>query len=73
MEPIFTKKPPSESKVAKLKQNMIDTCDLIENFWLKDKKYICGDHITIADLLATTELEQPSIKTSYFYFFSAGS
>lgn len=38
---------------------MVTACDSIENHWLKNK-YICGDEISIADILAASELEQPS-------------
>lgn len=39
---------------------MIIACDAFENVWLKEStKFILGDKLTIADLLATTELEQP--------------
>ncbi len=32
----------------------------IENVFLKDHDYLCGDDITIADLLGVCELMQPS-------------
>ncbi len=35
------------------------TLDFIETVYLKDRDYICGDDITIADLLAVCELMQP--------------
>lgn len=40
---------------------MMEVCDKINDIWLKDgKKYVAGDNITVADLLAITELDQLS-------------
>lgn len=52
----------SESRLAQAKIEMEATLDVIENVWLKPKeqKFIAGDKISIADLLAACELEQTS-------------
>ena len=40
---------------------MHKTLDAIENIWLEngEKKYLCGDKISVADIVACCELEQP--------------
>lgn len=53
-------------KVAILEQRMIENLDKLENIWLKNKPYLCGDEISISDLVAACELEQPS-KKLFFY------
>uniref|UniRef100_A0A069DR68 Putative glutathione s-transferase theta-1 n=1 Tax=Panstrongylus megistus TaxID=65343 RepID=A0A069DR68_9HEMI len=59
LDPLITGIQPSPKKVNDFKRRMIEVCDKMNDIWLKDgKKYITGDNITIADLLATAELEQ---------------
>lgn len=53
--------PVNEKKVAEFKERMETVLDQLETIWLKDRPFIAGDHITIADLLAACELEQPSM------------
>lgn len=62
-------------KIAILEQRMTENLDLLENIWLKNKPFLCGDDISIADLVAACEVEQPSkqlifviIHVIYFYF-----
>ena len=40
---------------------MHKTLDAIENIWLENgqKKYLCGEKISVADIVACCELEQP--------------
>ena len=48
--------------VEKLKQfeaGLEKVLDQIENIFLKDKEYICGNDLSIGDLLAICELMQP--------------
>lgn len=59
---------------------METTCDTLVSVWLKDKKFLCGNEISIADLLGACELEQPSMyynmefyKSIYFYFSETGN
>ncbi|GLG95039.1 Glutathione S-transferase 1 [Gryllus bimaculatus] len=54
----FQTKPPKEERVAFFKKQMIDTLDNVENIWLKDKLYLTGEKISVADLLGTCEIEQ---------------
>jgi hypothetical protein len=51
-------KAPDENYLSFLKKRMLSACDSIENIWLKDKLFITGQEISIADLLAAAELEQ---------------
>lgn len=39
---------------------MIENLNLLENIWLKDKPFLCGDEISISDLVGACEIEQPS-------------
>lgn len=52
--------PVNEKKVAEFQERMETVLDQLETIWLKDHPFIAGDHVTIADLLAACELEQPS-------------
>jgi len=46
---------------------MIENLNLLENIWLKDKPFLCGDEITISDLVAACEVEQPSKIIKLYY------
>lgn len=48
----------SQEKVSEAKTHMVNALDSITNVWLKDKPYIVGNEITVADLVAATEIEQ---------------
>lgn len=58
--PTINKKPVNEKLVARLEDKMIDTLDLIENIWLKNNQYLCGNEISISDIIAICEIDQPS-------------
>jgi len=58
--PKMTGKPVNEEKVALQEKQMNITLDLIENIWLKDKQFLCGDDISISDIIGVCEIEQPS-------------
>lgn len=50
----------NEQKLAKLAENLEKSLNDLENIFLKDNaKFLCGDAITIADLLGSCEVEQP--------------
>ncbi|XP_047492664.1 glutathione S-transferase theta-1-like isoform X1 [Penaeus chinensis] len=53
--------PVNEKKVAEFQERMEIVLDQLETIWLKDHPFIAGDHVTIADLVAACELEQPSM------------
>ncbi|KAE8573771.1 hypothetical protein A483_HHAL012259 [Halyomorpha halys] len=62
LEPKITGKPPKESDLKRFKALMLSSCDTMENIWLNNnKKFLFGDHLTIADLLAVMELEQTKL------------
>merc|ERR1719297_313050 len=52
-----------EKAVAKAERNMVACLNDFERVWLMngDKKYLAGDKISVADILAACELEQPSM------------
>uniref|UniRef100_A0A1B6CIJ9 GST C-terminal domain-containing protein n=1 Tax=Clastoptera arizonana TaxID=38151 RepID=A0A1B6CIJ9_9HEMI len=57
--PLMSGNPPKQSLLDIYFKGMEDTCDIIENIWLKGKNFLCGDEISIADLIGICELEQP--------------
>ena len=60
--PLQTKKL-NEKKVAAAQKSMEACLDDFERVWLAggNKKYVVGDKISVADILAACELEQPSM------------
>lgn len=46
-------------KVEKALSGMEDCLDKIETLWLSQGKYLAGDELTVADLFAACEIEQP--------------
>lgn len=52
-------RPPNPEKVTQLETRMNDCLDIIENVWLKDKQFLVGNTITVADIFCACELEQP--------------
>lgn len=46
---------------------MIENLNLLENIWLKDKPFLCGDEISVSDLVGACEVEQPSKETNLNY------
>jgi len=52
-------KPPKPEKVAELERHMSNCIDIIENVWLKDKPFLTGNTISVADIFCACELEQP--------------
>ena len=59
--PLRSAKPEDSNEVSKYWERMHKTLDAIENIWLDNgqKKYLCGDKISVADIVACCELEQP--------------
>ena len=49
--------------MASYLREMNRVLDQIETIWLENgqKKYICGEKISVADIVACCELEQPSM------------
>lgn len=53
-------KPAKPEKVAQFEGRMVECLDQIENIWLKDKPFLTGNTISIADIIGACEIEQPS-------------
>lgn len=51
----------NQKKVADFQNRMETTLEQFETIWLKDKPFLAGDLVSIADLLAACELEQPGM------------
>lgn len=67
MWPLKTGVPANIERNLVLEQRMIDNLKLLENIWLKNKLFLCGDTISIADVVAACEIEQPSKKIVFFF------
>nr|WLK66393.1 glutathione S-transferase [Eocanthecona furcellata] len=50
--------PVEESRLEQCRSKLDRSCDLIDKVWLQEGKYIAGEEISIADIVAATELEQ---------------
>lgn len=63
LKPLMFQRPADEKSVKKFQDGMEKCLHDIEHIWLEDgrKTFITGDNITIADLLACCELEQPGM------------
>jgi glutathione S-transferase len=64
MIPKMNNVPVDEVKLARFKKGLDLCLDEMTTIWLKDTPFIAGNEITIADLLAVTELEQPGERLS---------
>nr|BAS29974.1 glutathione S-transferase theta [Cyprinus carpio] len=51
--------PTNPAKFKKALTDLDGTLDMLENMFLKRKPFLCGDDISLADLLAVCELMQP--------------
>ena len=54
---------PNPAELKQRHKNVDMVLDVIEKTWLENgaKKYLCGEQISVADIMACCELEQPSI------------
>ncbi|XP_076646350.1 glutathione S-transferase theta-1 [Halictus rubicundus] len=59
--PIMKAQPTPAEVIAKYEKRMINCLDVLENIWLKDKPFLTGSEVTIADLLGACEVEQVRI------------
>jgi len=59
--PTLTQQPPKETSVKRFQKGMEEVLEQFETIWLENgkKKYLCGDKISVADIVACCELEQP--------------
>ncbi len=56
--PVLMGQTVSKERLSEAKNQMENSLDTITNVWLKDKPFITGNEITVADLVAATEIEQ---------------
>ncbi|KAL1132132.1 hypothetical protein AAG570_010089 [Ranatra chinensis] len=61
VEPLVSGHPPDENVLNKMESEMNDVLDNLDRIWLKNKLFLTSNSLTIADLLAATELEQLAI------------
>ncbi|XP_067910808.1 glutathione S-transferase theta-2 [Heterodontus francisci] len=57
--PRMTGQPVDEIRLTKALTELNGTLDRLESMFLKDQPFLCGEEITLADLLAICELMQP--------------
>lgn len=62
-------KPVNEESLKKFGDQLHGVLEVIENIWLKENPFIAGKELSIADLLATTEMEQPGQDIRLFFLF----
>jgi len=56
ISPMFPKNHFDFYDLEEEKKTMLRAFKMIETFWLKDKKYLCGNEISIADVSAASEI-----------------
>lgn len=66
--PIATGEPAKPERVAQLEKNMNEVLDVVENIWLANSPFLCGDQITVADIFGACEIEQPRNLTFSVFF-----
>ncbi|XP_035211330.1 glutathione S-transferase theta-1-like [Stegodyphus dumicola] len=57
--PQVEKKPVNNEKLQFYKDNFLKVLKNIEEGFLKDKTYLCGDKISVSDIFCACEIEQP--------------
>lgn len=60
LDPLLFGKKPSPEKIENLKSHMETNLGIIENIWLERSDFLCGKHMTVADIFAACEIEQTS-------------
>ncbi|KAK9887759.1 hypothetical protein WA026_000074 [Henosepilachna vigintioctopunctata] len=59
--PLRTGTPADQKEVEKYEKALQETLDKIENLWLGNNSYLCGHKISVADLFAACEIEEPRL------------
>ncbi|VVC90813.1 unnamed protein product [Leptidea sinapis] len=59
LEPLMTGQPTDPKRLQRYERNMISALEEFDTKWLGHSDFVAGDRITVADLLAACELEQP--------------
>ena len=65
--PLMKGEPPNQKSVAGYEKGLDKVLSQMENIWLRENPFIAGKEMSIADLLAVTELEQPGSKCLYYF------
>lgn len=58
LTPMKTGKMPAQKEIDQQKRTLIKSLDDLENIWLKDNKFLAGNEVTFADLMAASTIEQ---------------
>lgn len=70
MDPILFGRSPNEEQINSYEQRMVAALKLLDTKWLgRGADFIAGNKITIADLIAACELEQPSKFEVLYHIF----
>lgn len=56
--PFRTGEKPTAAQISDQKRTLTKNLDDLENIWLKDTKFVTGDEVTFADLMAVSAIEQ---------------
>ncbi|CAH1405488.1 unnamed protein product [Nezara viridula] len=60
--PMMTGKPPASNLLERSLKETVNSCNTFEKIYLSsDKKFLFGNELSIADLMAAMELEQPQM------------
>jgi len=59
--PVMTGNPPKQSSIDRFQAGMEKALGRMESHWLKRSKFVGGDEISIADILAVCELYEPAV------------
>ena len=65
--PVKHKQPRNEVKCGIARDKLRNSLDIIETYFLKDRKFVGGDQISIADLQFMCECTQYWISQNYIY------
>lgn len=57
---MMTGKEPDQKIISRHERGIHKTMDILENLWLGENKFLCGNTCSVADLFAACEIEQPS-------------
>lgn len=61
LNPLMRDRLPVLEEVAESEISMNNCLDIIENVWLKDKPFLAGDTISVADIFGICEIDQPRL------------
>ena len=56
--PVRSGQPRNEVKCTELREKLRESLDIIENYFLKDRKFVAGDQVSIADMSFFGEVTQ---------------